>query len=103
MSPDPGILGRLSVDSSGGSRKPAHEQRTNDKRIRESFAENTVASLMRMIRCRRYLGCSLSVRDTLHWRPDFIDRICRSQLGLHACESGIAHYPARGFGAGNRV
>jgi hypothetical protein len=25
MSPDPGILGRLSVGSSGGSRKPAQE------------------------------------------------------------------------------
>jgi hypothetical protein len=63
MSPDPGILGRLSVDSSGGSRKPAHEQSNNDRRIRESFAENTVASLMSMIRCRSYPGCSLSVRS----------------------------------------
>lgn len=61
MSPDPGILGRLSVDSSGGSRNPAHEQSDNDKRTRKSFAENTVASLMLMIRWRRSPGCSLSV------------------------------------------
>jgi hypothetical protein len=63
ISPDPGILGRLSVDSSGGSRKPAHEQSNNDKRTRESFAENTFASLMRMIRWRSSLGCSLSVNQ----------------------------------------
>jgi hypothetical protein len=64
MSPDPGILGRLSVDSSGGSRKPAHEQSNKDKRIRESFAEDAVATLMRMIRCGSYLGCIVSVNPS---------------------------------------
>jgi hypothetical protein len=50
MSPEPGILGRLSVGSSGGSRKPAHEQSNSDETTRKIAAENAVASLMRTIR-----------------------------------------------------
>jgi hypothetical protein len=38
MSPEPGILGRLSVGSSGGSRKPAQEQSNRDQIAREIAA-----------------------------------------------------------------
>ena len=46
ISPSPGILGRLSVDSSGGSRKPAHEQSKSDETTRKIAAAHTVVALM---------------------------------------------------------
>jgi hypothetical protein len=46
ISPSPGILGRLSVDSSGGSRKPAHEQSKSDETTRKTAAAHTVVALM---------------------------------------------------------
>ena len=46
ISPSPGILGRLSVDSSGGSRKPAHEQSKSDETTRKMAAAHTVFALM---------------------------------------------------------
>jgi hypothetical protein len=51
ISPEPGILGRLSVGSSGGSRKPAQEQSNSDRRTRKIGGKNAVATLMRTIRC----------------------------------------------------
>ena len=46
ISPSPGILGRLSVDSSGGSRKPAHEQSKSDETTRKIAAAHTIVALM---------------------------------------------------------
>ena len=46
ISPSPGILGRLSVASSGGSRKPAHEQSKSDETTRKIAAAHTVVALM---------------------------------------------------------
>jgi hypothetical protein len=46
ISPSPGIRGRLSVDSSGGSRKPAHEESKSDETTRKIAAAEAVVALM---------------------------------------------------------
>jgi hypothetical protein len=51
MSPESGILGRLSVGSSGGNRKPAQEQSNRDQIARKIAAENAVDTVMRKFRC----------------------------------------------------
>ena len=63
ISPEPGILGRLSVDSSAGSRKPAHEQSNSDETTRKIAAENAVASLMHTIRGGNCFGCGQLSND----------------------------------------
>ncbi len=45
MSPEPGILGRLSVGSSGGNLKPAQEQSTRARMPRKTDAEIDAALL----------------------------------------------------------
>jgi hypothetical protein len=61
ISPSPGILGRLSVDSSGGSRKPAHEQSKSDETTRKIAAAHAVA-LMQKNSFRKYLWMRESER-----------------------------------------
>jgi hypothetical protein len=54
ISPSPGIRGRLSVDSSGGSRKPAHEQSKSDETTRKIAAADAVVALIQSSSFRKY-------------------------------------------------
>jgi hypothetical protein len=57
ISPDPGILGRLEPGSSGGNRKPAHEQSKEDNTTSIIPAKNSFACFMNIIRCESSFGC----------------------------------------------